>query len=115
MKGKIRWIILSILILVISGMGILVYKNKDNWFMSKTTIEYPDGCIEEYEGTKLLADECTEGRDIVENNRANYIKDRNYSMGTIIDKWNLTTSSLITNNLITNNLTTNNLITNNIT
>ena len=47
-------------------MSVFVYKNKDSWFMTKTTIEYPDGCIEEFVNKELVDEECTRGRELAE-------------------------------------------------
>jgi hypothetical protein len=69
MDKRIRWVVLVLSILVIISMSILVVVNKDSWFVTKTKITYPDGCIEEYKGTVITTDECTEGRRIAEEQK----------------------------------------------
>ena len=90
MKSSIRWFFLIVLILVIIGMCVVTFRNKDSWFVTKTKITYPDGCVEQYKGTELLTSECTEGRKIVEENRVGVVREGNYSMESIQGKWNLT-------------------------
>ena len=95
MKSSFRWLFLVIFILVILGMSALIYKNKDSWFTSKTTIKYPDNCIEQYKGTKLLTPECTEGRKILEDNKNGIprsIIPTDYNISKATNQWNLNTN-----------------------
>lgn len=67
-KIKNRNLVGGLLILFIIIMTIIVVMNKDKLFQSNVTIEYPDGCIEKYEGTELVTPECTQGRILLEEN-----------------------------------------------
>lgn len=66
MDNKFRITVASILVLLIIGMGILAYKNQESWFVSKTEIQYPDGCVEKYRNIEMVTPVCTEGRILQE-------------------------------------------------
>lgn len=88
-KNKIIILVLGMLVIII--MSILIYTHKDNWFITKTEITYPDGCIEEYKGTVLTTNECTKGRFIVEEAKKNKnLNIPNMPININNTKWNLT-------------------------
>ncbi len=61
---KIIGIILALIMISVIG---LVIVNRDMLFKSEVTIEYKDGCIEEYYGGELITEKC-ETSESVNNN-----------------------------------------------
>jgi hypothetical protein len=55
MERKTLAIILGVVIVI---MAILIYINRETFFASRTTIKYPDGCIEKYVNAKLITPKC---------------------------------------------------------
>ena len=62
MNKHIRVTIGIICFLIILIMAIWMIKERDTLFRSEAQIVYPDRCIEEYINSKLVTDECVEGR-----------------------------------------------------
>jgi hypothetical protein len=62
MISKARIFIGVGLCLIIFAVAMLGAKYKDEWFKSEITVQYPDRCIEKYVNQKLVTDECTKGR-----------------------------------------------------
>jgi len=60
-KRKIIAVILGIVILI---MSVFAYINKDEWFNTKVTLTYSDGCKEIYENAVLTTPICENGRAI---------------------------------------------------
>ncbi len=60
-KQHRKWIALGLLAVIII-MSLYVYKHKDDLFMNRITVEYPDGCIEIFENAELVTPVCEEGR-----------------------------------------------------
>jgi hypothetical protein len=64
-KKKIMAGVLIAVIIVMTALAIIL---KDQWFIQRTTITYPDGCKEKYENDILLTDVCENGRFLEEQN-----------------------------------------------
>jgi len=64
---NMRYIAAAFLIIVIGGMGVMLYKDRDTIFRHDISIYYPDGCEEKYVNGKLVSPNCTRGRLILEN------------------------------------------------
>lgn len=39
-------------------MALVIYINRDNFFASRATIKYPDGCVEKYRNDVLITPKC---------------------------------------------------------
>lgn len=70
-KKKLIGVLLCLVIIVIIGL-IITYK--DDIFKADVSVTYSDGCVEKYEGTKLISPICTQGR-LLENKKNNNIVD----------------------------------------
>jgi len=79
-------IMIAIFFIVILITGGYVFINKDRLFLFKVEISYPDGCIEEFHGTELITDECTDGRRIVEEQENGTFNEGNFNSNK---RWNL--------------------------
>ncbi len=55
---KIRIGIGIALIIIIIIMSVVVYNNKDKYFINEVIVKYPTGCVEKYVDTKLITDPC---------------------------------------------------------
>ena len=58
-KRKIAVVVFGVIILV---MSVITYINKDEWFNTKVTLTYSDGCQEVYENSILTTPICENGR-----------------------------------------------------
>ena len=58
-----KYIALGLLAIIIL-MGFYVYNHKDELFMNRVVVEYPDGCKETFENAVLVTEMCVEGRDL---------------------------------------------------
>lgn len=70
MNKKIRMGLGGLFIVVIVVTGLILFFNRDTLFTNRAVIEYPDGCVEVYINTVLQGNECTNGRQIVEEREA---------------------------------------------
>ena len=59
---KNRKIIAGCLIAFIIIVSILTYVYRDQVFLHKMSIRYPDNCVEKFENGNLITPECIEGR-----------------------------------------------------
>ena len=57
-----RIILGVILIILIIGIGIFMYVNKEGVFAKYTKLFYPDGCTEEFKNGVAITKLCTRGR-----------------------------------------------------
>ena len=72
-----RNIVGCILIAIILFMFFIIYMNKETIFKNKVTINYPDGCVEKYTNNKLMTDECTEGKKLINEGSRKWINNLN--------------------------------------
>ena len=66
MDNGVKVIMAVILVIGMIVVGTYIYQNKENLFKSQTTITYPDRCVEQFDDDKLVSDECTYGRMLME-------------------------------------------------
>lgn len=57
-KIERRTLLAVVLLVVIIIMALVIYINRDNFFASRATIKYPDGCVEKYRNDVLITPKC---------------------------------------------------------
>jgi len=72
-----RKVIGCILVAIILFMVFVIFVNRETIFSNKVTLNYPDGCVEEYINNKLITDECTEGRKLLDAGSKQWLNNLN--------------------------------------
>ena len=65
-----KYIVAGIFGLIVIVCGIYLAMNYEKLFTNKVEITYPDRCVEIFINNELTTPECTEGRKIAEEQRA---------------------------------------------
>jgi len=74
---KKRNIIGCVLIAIILFMIFIIIMNKDTIFKNTISINYPDGCVETFVNNKLVTEECTQGRKLIDEGSREWIYNLN--------------------------------------
>lgn len=91
MNDKIRYSIAVILVLLIIGVGIYAYMNKESLFRNEVVIQYGDGCNETYINGELINPICENGRLMDELNSQNNIPN---NINGVDGNWQLNLTNL---------------------
>jgi len=70
-------IIGCVLIAIILFMIFIIIVNRETIFSNKVSINYPNGCIETCVNNKLITDECTEGRKLLDAGSKQWLNNLN--------------------------------------